>query len=333
MKKSVMQDIANEINISKNSVSRALSGKSGISDSTRKLVIDKAIEIGYRYNENNTEIVHMKHYALIISCFAFCKKDFFGEIFLSIENKLKKSDINLNIYSIDDYSINSLDIPKGISSHSVDGIIILSHLTDDYINKVLSYKIPTVIVDHHSPNVNCDCVVAKNKDGGYTAVNYLIQHNHSSIGFIGDIDFSPSYEERWEGYIRALRKNNIKLDNNFTITNIPEEKNKVFEKLKSLKKHPTSWFCANSGFGFLLNLYYNSNGFKIPEDISLICFDNTDFTTLATPPITSVYTDLTMFGNKAIELLNYRINHPEEPYIDISLPINIVERNSVSNTK
>ncbi len=234
---------------------------------------------------------------------------------------------------IDDYSLNSLDIPKTISNNSVDGIIIMSHLTDDYINKLLSYKIPTVIVDYHSPNVNCDCVVAKNKYGAYTAVDYLIHHNHRNIGFIGDINFSPSYEERWEGYLRALRKNNIKLNNNFAITKIIEEKDDVFEKLKSLTKHPTSWFCANSGYGFLLSLYYNSNGFKVPDDISIICFDNTDFTKLATPPMTCVYTDFSTFGNTAIELLNYRINHPEEPYIDISIPVNMVERTSVSNIK
>jgi len=333
MKKTVMQDIANKLNISKNSVSRALSGKSGISDSTRQLVINEAIEIGYNYKENKTKDTNVKHYALIASCFALSMKEFFGEIYLSIENKLKESDINLYVHSIDDNSLNSLVIPKTVSTHSVDGIIILSHLTDEYINKLLSYKIPTVIVDYHSPNVNCDCVVAKNKDGGYTAVDYLIKHNHSSIGFIGDIDFSPSYEERWEGYQRALRKNDIKLDPHFTITKITEEKDKVFEKLSSLKKHPTAWFCANSGLGFLLTLYYNSIGFKIPDDISIICFDNTDLTLLATPPITSIYTDFSMFGNKATELLDYRINHPKEPYIDISLPINLVERNSVSNPK
>jgi LacI family transcriptional regulator len=331
MKKSVMQDIANELNISKNSVSRALSGKSGISDSTRQLVINKAMEIGYNYNENKTIYPNVKHYALIASCFALSRKEFFGQIYSSMENKLKQSNVNLYVHSIDDHSLNCLDIPKTISNHSVDGIIIMSHLTDDYINKLLSYKIPTIIVDYHSPNVNCDCVVAKNKDGGYSAVNYLIQHNHKNIGFIGDIDFSPSYEERFEGYLRALRKNNIKFDNNFTITKIVEDKDKVFGKLKSLKKHPTAWFCANSGLGFLLSLYYNSIGFKIPEDISIICFDNTDFTKLATPPLTSVYTDFSIFGNAAIELLNYRITHPEEPYIDISLPVNILERNSVSN--
>lgn len=333
MKKKVMQDIADKLNISKNSVSRALSGKSGISDSTRQLVVNKAIEIGYNYNENKPKDTTVKHYALIASCFALSRKEFFGQIYLSIENNLKESNVNLYVNSIDDYSLNSLVIPKTVSNHTVDGIIILSHLTDDYINKLLSYKIPTVIVDYHSPNVNCDCIVAKNKDGGYNAVNYLIDHNHRSIGFIGDIDFSPSYEERWEGYLRALRINNIKLDTNFTITKITEEKDKVFEKLKSLKKHPTSWFCVNSGLGFLLSLYYNSIGFKIPDDISIICFDNTDFTKLATPPITSIYSDLAMFGNKATELLDYRINHPNAPYVDISLPINIVERNSVSNPK
>ncbi len=99
MKKSVMQDIANELNISKNSVSRALSGKSGISDSTRQLVINKAIEIGYNYNENKAKDDKIKHYALIASRFALSKKEFFGQIYLSIENKLKQSNVNLYVHS------------------------------------------------------------------------------------------------------------------------------------------------------------------------------------------------------------------------------------------
>lgn len=328
-KKVVMQDVANELNISKNSVSRALSGKSGISEKTRNLILKKADEMGYKYTKENDDRTNVKHFAIIASLFAFSKKDFFGQIYSSIENKLKESDINLYMHSIDDNTLKSLEVPKTISEHSVEGIIILSHLTDDYINKILSYKIPTVIIDYHSPNISADCVIAKNKEGAYTAVQYLIDHNHREIGFIGDIDFSPSYEERWEGYQSALRKNNININKEYTITKIREEKDSVFEKLSKLKKHPTCWFCVNSGLGFMLSLYYNSKGIKVPDDISILCFDNTDFTRLAMPPLTSVYTDLSLFGYKAIEMLNYRIYHPDEPFVNVSLPTQISEKSSV----
>ena len=330
-KKIVMQDIANELNISKNSVSRALSGKSGISDATRQDIINKAQEMGYNYKGENGNKV--RHFAIIASLFTFSKKDFFGEIYSDIEKRLKKSNINLYVHSIDNESLKNLDIPKTISEGSVEGIIILSHLTDDYIKKILSYKIPTVIIDYHSPVIPADCVIAKNKEGAYKAVQYLIDNNHTKIGFIGDIGFSPSYEERWDGYLSALRKNNIKANKEFTITKVIEEKEDVFKKLSKLKEHPTSWFCVNSGLGFLLSLYYNSIGMRVPRDVSIICFDNTDFTRLAMPPLTSVYTDLSFFADKSLELLNHRIYHPDEPFLNIALPTEIIERNSVAKLK
>ena len=311
MKKASMQDIADALGISKNSVSQALRNKPGVSQQTKLLVKKKADELGYRY-QTMSEATN-RSFLLIATEFAFSQTSFFGEIVKSAENEAQTSAIKLDTYTITEDDLLRLKLPPNLKKY--DGVLVLSHSKNDYIKKVIDTGIPVTLIDHHDPSLAADAILTKNTDGTFQAISLLIENGMKQIGFIGDTAFSPSYLERYRGYQRALREHNLTNDPTIEITEIEESQGALFSSLKNINQMPDAWFCVNSGLAFMLNSYLQSSGYTIPEDISVICFDETEFTRMAIPQLTNIATDLQFMGQLAVRTLVHRIAHPQEPII------------------
>ncbi|WP_406944912.1 LacI family DNA-binding transcriptional regulator [Halobacillus sp. SY10] len=336
-KKVTMQDIANELNISKNSVSQALSGKPGVSESTRQLVLKKAKEIGYQYTPANGGTDHDSkrtgNIALIASEFAFSMKSFFGEIYLSVEEEVTKRNKNLLIQSINNQSRDQLILPPFIEKRQVDGVLILSHISNEYTNKILETGIPTVLIDHHHPDIEADAVLTNNRFGAYTATKHLLELGHRDIAFVGNIDFSPSYQERWEGYHLAHKDYGVKPKKDVQFTDALEEGPVINHFIDQLEEQPTSWFCVNDGLGYLVTSGLQAKGFKVPDDASVCSFDNGQLSQLSTPSITTMDIDFKAFGQNAAEKLFWRMDNRDAPHQEILLPVTLIKRESTQSVQ
>ncbi|OCA87848.1 LacI family transcriptional regulator [Bacillus sp. FJAT-27225] len=337
-KKVTMQDIANELNISKNSVSQALTGKPGVSEETRFMVQQMANRLGYTYpgNKPASKTLGQKkglNFALIASDFAFSLKSFFGEIYLSVEKEARARGINLFIESIDQTSADQLTLPSLLTNHQIDGILILSHIRDEYILSIIETGIPVVLIDHHSPYLQVDSILTNNRFGAYSAVEHLIKLGHGDIAFVGDTTFSPSYQERLDGYILALTKHGIEPNPSFIYKKAQEKDEEIQGYIKNLNEAPTAWFCVNDGLGFLVQSTLQRNGYSVPDDASVCSFDNGQLSQIANPKITTVNIDLHYYGKKAVEQLCWRIHNKNEPIHEILLPTNIIQRESTSKRK
>lgn len=337
LKKVTMQDIADRLNISKNSVSQALSGKPGVSEETRQLVQKTADELGYDYstsrNQKQPDKKSTRNIALIASEFAFSLKSFFGVIYLGIEKELRARGMNLFIESIDNETKENLTLPSLLTNHQIDGVLILSHISTDYIKKIIDTGIPTVLIDHHDPHLEADSILTNNRFGAYRAIEHLIQLGHRDIAFVGDVDKSPSYQERLEGYLLALRKYDIKHNEHFIVTNAQENQNHIKLFMDNLQSQPTAWFCVNDGLGFLVTSVLQQRGVHIPEEVSVCSFDNGQLSQISTPRITTVDIDLNYFAKKAIEQLCWRMENREEPIQEILLPTTLLIRESTAERK
>ncbi|WP_088816409.1 MULTISPECIES: substrate-binding domain-containing protein [Listeria] len=329
MKKITMQDIADRLNITKNSVSQALGNKNGVSEKTKLAVFKMADELGYQYKKEIAREVVKKRYALLASSFALAQKSFFGEIIASIKNQLLIEQAELFIFPIGEIEAEKGILPIELETEEWSGVFLLSHINTAYSLKVIELKHPTILIDHHHPHLKADAILTQNKDGAFLAVEHLIQKQHEKIGFLGDIQFSPSYAERFEGYKMALKTAEIPLNPAFTITRIKEEQTALYKTLDQLDEFPTAWFCVNSGLGFILNTYLQSKGYTIPQDFSIICFDNTEFTVLSNPKLTTMCTNLSAMGEKAVDLMNWRIRHSESEFVQLSIATELIERDSV----
>lgn len=327
-KKITMQDIADHLDISKNSVSQALAGKPGVSEETRKRVSDMADQLGYVYRSRQSQNNQVKNIALIASDFAF-SQTFFGDIYLSVQDEAKKQGMNLLIESINPKAANSLSLPLFIENKSVQGIIILSHITTDYINRIISTGIPTILIDHHHPHIQADAILTNNHFGAYLAVEHLINNNHKKIGFIGNTSFSPSYYERLQGYYMALEEYQLPVQEKFILKDTPDDEEILEELIDNLTELPTAWFCLNDQLGYMVNKSLKKRGYVIPDDTSIFSFDNGQLAQMSSPRITSMEINLPKYGEKGVELLLWRINHPDEPTQEILFHPKLVEGKSI----
>ncbi|WML49139.1 LacI family DNA-binding transcriptional regulator [Neobacillus sp. PS3-34] len=330
--KVTMQDVADALGISKNSVSRALTGKQGVSNKTERIIKQKAEELGYKYPRNigikNQSASNIKNIALIASDYVFSLKSFFGEIYLSIEKELKARDINFFTESINREAIENFEMPAVLKNHDIDGLLILSHINTDYTQKVIDLGIPTVLIDHHEPLLESDSVLTNNRLGAYEAVEHLINLGHKEIGFIGNVEFSPSYRERLEGYELALKRFSIKVKKEFLYTDASEKIENLQSFINGLDNLPTAFFCANDSLGFLTTYAMQLRSLLVPDDVSVISFDNGHLSQVAVPKISAVDIDLNYFGKKAVEQLCWRISNPNEPIQEILLPTKVIVRES-----
>ncbi|RNA66639.1 LacI family DNA-binding transcriptional regulator [Alteribacter keqinensis] len=330
-KRVTMQDIADKLKISKNSVSQALSGKPGVSEATRKKIQQTAKSLGYRYSgaKVNTNGGHSAgNIALIASEFAFSLKSFFGEIYLAIDKEVKKRGMNLHVHSIDDVTRDNLVLPEDVENNSVSGIIVLSHISTDYINKIIDLGIPTVMIDHHHPFNHADAILINNRFAAYKAVHHLIELGHQNIGFVGNVDYSPSYLERWEGYLLALKDNDIEAKKELMVTDVAENGDSINNALNQINELPTAWFCTNDGYGFLILTSLQTRGLRVPKDASVCSFDNGQLSRISTPTTTTMNVDLTLYGKRAIEQLFWRMDNPAEPFQETLIDSNIIIRDS-----
>ncbi|WP_200965904.1 LacI family DNA-binding transcriptional regulator [Insulibacter thermoxylanivorax] len=335
MKKRInMQDIADRLNISKNSVSQALSGKSGVSEETRRKVIQTAEEMGYRYTQRRpSRSKTIQRVGVIVSEAAFDIKSFFGDIYLSIEREAQRHGIRLVLQSITADDRDRLTLPSFVQDKSVDGILILSPISTEYINKVIDQGIPTVLIDHHHPGIAADAVLTNNRFGAYKAVKYLLDLDHERVAVIGDVAFSSSYQERWEGYKLAMREHGIEPRSEWMFIDVHQDQQTIEELLTSLDDIPEAWFCLSDGYSYYVCSTLKKMGYHIPDDISIFGFDNNVFSQISDPKITTMEIDLSAYANKAFSQLMWRVQHPDEVHYEIHLPARLIERDSTARSK
>lgn len=332
MKKVTMQDIAERLNLSKNSVSQALRDKAGVSPETKRRVEEAAEQLGYRYNSAAKALKtnSMGNIGLIASEFVFTEDTFFGQINFSIEKEIKKRNYSLLIHAVDAASERELKLPPFLAENKVDGVLILSHLSLDYIRQVRKLGLPTVLIDHHHPQLPIDCVLTNNRFGAYDAVRHLLELGHVKIGFMGNTAVSPSYRERLDGYRNALEDAGVEVEPAFLHTDVEEAEYDLSARLKRLEDMPTAWFCANDTIGLLLANSLSKLGLSVPLDVSICGFDNNRLAEYANPSLTTISIDKELFGKRAVERLFWRKDNPIEPPEELLLPASLLVRHSTA---
>ena len=336
-KKVRMKDIAEKLNISINAVSLALNNKSGVSDETRQKVLETAKSL--EYNEGYYSFMKSNQFdniCIMTEEANFRDVKFYSNVILGIENEAKKNhyDLIINFIDRDKYSI-----PPSIEQRKVSGIIIVGYVDDDYLKKVLSFDIPVILVDHASMLINTDAVLTQNVQGSFMETKYLIDKGHRDIGFFGDIDSSLSFTERWYGYNKAMKKYNIPVKDKFCFTDSIEKyaiKNDykiVREMLDKRGEFPTAWVCANDSAAVTLINALELIGKKVPDDISVIGFDDIELCKIINPNLSTIRVNKDLMGVAAVRNLMARMLDKNQPFYHTRLEVSLIERKSVKELK
>jgi len=345
MRKSTMKDIAGKLNISINAVSLALNNKEGVSEKTRKMVLDVAEEIGYlQKSAKFIRAYASKNICVLIKKLYLEDHYFYSQIMMGIVDEARKTGYDIITCITDD---NDESIPNCIEYKKVCGIIIIGVIDDNYLIKIKESKMPVILVDHTSLLESTDSVLTDNKLGSFKVTKLLFDKGYKEIGFFGDLEYSLSIKERYFGYQEAVKKFITFNDDNkmadyikrnsvlYDVENyiIKKDCKEIEDRIKSLENIPEAFVCSNDNAAIVLISSLKEMGYSIPEDIAVVGFDDIVLSSFVVPNITTVRVEKDLMGRKALQRLLWRIDNKSDMNENIIMSVVVVERDSVGFKK
>ncbi|NMB33147.1 MAG: substrate-binding domain-containing protein [Clostridium sp.] len=337
-KKITMEFIADKLGITKNTVSLAIRNMPGVSDKTRQAVLDAAKKYGYVYKKSSAgNASRADNICLMISDEARNSVGFFSFIQYGIESEAKKNNLSTILCSFD----NDLEFstPPCIKDGIVSGIITLGPISKNTVNSILDLDLPLVIIDDFFDDIEASYILTDNLSGGYIATEYLIKSGHGKIGFSGDIFASPSFCDRYMGYLKALSLYGLPFNESSCITDVRistlfnESLDKAVERLKKVSKLPTAYFCCNDIEAICLYKALSAMNICVPEDISLVGFDDIESSKDISPELTTMHIYKEAMGERAVKKLIDKIEGEKHIEEKILLPTVLIKRQSVMRLK
>lgn len=339
-KRVTIEDIANELGLSRNTVSKAFNNQPSLSPETREKIIKKAVELKYKefafYENSNSQPIMKTGNIALLAKGEINMSNFFSYIIKGLEEKISSQGYNLIITIVKSSDMENMTLPQSINKNNIDGIICIEIFNKEYTKVILDADIPTVFIDL-SPDVNFEnrkfnIILMENEYSTYRLTTHLIENGHKDIGFVGDINHCKSFYERWTGFQKALA--DFGLSNNRDSNIILEDNNPyceyewMREQLTKMKKLPTAFVCANDSIAITVMRVIKGMGFNIPSNVEVTGFDDVPESEIIDPPLTTIRTFKHDLGVRAAESLFSRIEKPDRHNEIIHLGTEIVFRGS-----
>lgn len=337
--KVTMQRLADHLGVSKFVVSRALSGKKGVSLSTRDRVLRLATQMGYFTNNNvrlgapvvsasvdNEETPAKQNVMVLMPNIRFQTKDssYWGRILEGISIELEK--LGYGMVIITDNTVEQLVTilnPQGFM-----GMIGVGMISTQLLLEVHRLGIPIVLVDHEDPLVPSDTLFVHNYELMGRMTDYLIGLGHSQIRFIGSIQYARSFRERWLGFRDRMEERGICTPGDDWVKPLEDK-----DDLKKCRIMPTAFVCANDALARDAMGWLGEMGLSVPHDVTVVGFDNIQEAAQLKPPMTTVHTEKEYMGRRAVEMLIWRLNHKSYPMERLLVSGQLVIRESAAAPK
>lgn len=334
-----IKDIARQANVSTTTVSRVLNNYPDVSDKTRKKIIRIIQENNYRPNtvarslstskSNTIGIFFTDHFNTGLH------HPFFREVIYGMEKSLGEKGYDIVYFTNRHWGENFSYLDKCQDRH-VDGVAMMGVLRNDpNLNKLLASKIPAVFVDIDIIGKNASYVISDNISGAKKAINYLYQLGHRKIGMLAGFSTTKTSQERFLGYQQALKELNLIYNSEWIFDgNYSEEGGyQAMREMLNLKELPTGVFCQSDGMAIGAMRAIEEAGFKVPDDFSLIGFDDIEASRYVRPALTTVAQNKEKMGSSIASLLINMIESPNAGNSPIILPVNLIERDSCKKIK
>ena len=303
-----MSDIAKAMNVSTVTVSKALGDRDGVSAELRERIKQKATEMGYRVHAGthgakdgltyNIGIIVAKHFISDAS-------SFYWIVYRYIVELLQKQNYYGMLEVVNDHN-GMEEIPNSVLDHKVDGLIVLGQLSDEYISKLISHQLPTVFLDFYGSREDADAVLSDNFYGAYMLTSHLIENGHRRIGFLGSIGSTSSIQDRYLGYYKALLENRIPLRQDWVIGDRSNESD-IFPEFTLPQDMPTAFVCNCDETAYKLVNQLKNAGYSVPEDISVVGYDNHIYSTICNPRLTTIDVNSRVMSTEAVYIILHKI--------------------------
>ncbi|KJR44601.1 putative transcriptional regulator of the myo-inositol catabolic operon [Desulfosporosinus sp. I2] len=327
-------DIAREANVSIATVSKVINNSGRISSPTRDRVHKVIDELDYRPNLLASAMTSKRTYTAGI-LIPDIGNPFYPDVIRGVEDFARQNNYSVLLCNTDDNLEKQLEYVELLKQKSVDGIIVAAvAASPERLIETLGDSLPTVVLARRikDPNqqITFPSVVVDNFRGGYLATKHLIENGHSKISLLGESLHIESSQERMRGCIQALEEHFLALHSvEFCTRNLGFEGgyNATINLLKKTSP-PTAIFADTDLLAFGGMKAAKELGYRVPDDISFIGFDNTALCTIVDPPLSSIAQPMYELGQRTMEILIGKISGLSVPELTV-LDISLVERQSV----
>jgi DNA-binding LacI/PurR family transcriptional regulator len=329
-KNPTIEDVARVAGVSTATISRVLAGYENVSDETRQRVMEVARVLNYQPNRNarNLRKNTTSKIGVVISDI---QNPFFGSVVRGIEKITIKDEYTLILGNSDEDPEHERKLITMLLEEGVAGIIIVPTDLDVESYRALTRShTPFIVIDRRLPLPDLDMVLVNGAAGAEMAVEFLVNLGHRKIGYVGGLKHLSVMHEREQGYLTALQKHGLPLVKDFLRqgNNRQDGGYTGVCELLSLNEPPTAILIANNlmTLGGLQAIH--ETGLEIPEQVSLVGFDDMDWASSLRPPLTVVAQPAYEMGETAALILLSRIRNPGQPHQTIMLDTRLIVRAS-----
>ncbi|MGN0203241.1 MAG: LacI family DNA-binding transcriptional regulator [Coprococcus sp.] len=272
-----LSDIGERLNVSAVTVSKALSGQKGVSEEMRQKIILVAEELGYTKRKKKTDTDSYTIGVVVAERYLKEGETFYWKLYQEVsQNAMTRNCFTMLEVISHEMEMNG-QFPRLLSENRVDALIIMGTFKSSYANYLINnIKVPFLNLDTQGPMNSCDSVVSNNLMGGYCMTNYLFAMGHRKIGFVGTRLVTTSIDDRFLGYMKSLMEHGIDLRKDWLIDDRDREYGHIDaqNKFKLPEEVPTAFFCNCDVSASILIRKLKEAGYRVPEDISVVGFDN-----------------------------------------------------------
>ena len=312
-----MLDIAEKLGVSVVTVSNALAGRDGVSEQMRKKICETAEKMGYKPSNTKSERKRLsmskvsKNVGILTSeRFVGARGTFYWELTASISNQLAQLNICTVYECVTADSETNGILPNMVTDGKVDGVIVIGQVHRSYIECLKKLTIPLMFVDFYDNRYDIDSVISDSFNGGYILTDYLVSKGHRKIGFFGTLNATSSINDRYLGYVKCIMENELEFRREWIIGD-RNEKGILNEKIDFPDEMPTAFVCNCDETAFRVISALKTKGVRVPEDISVVGYDNYTVSSICIPTITTVEVDLTKMAEVSVKIMAKKLADPK----------------------
>ncbi len=343
-KKVTIQDIADALGISRNTVSKAINNSDGLADATRERILQKAVEMGYKpfsYVNTLANIVSPSlpassentNFVGEIALFTtvFLTQSHFASVMLDkFQREILQLGYTMNTHRVTEANLRDMTLPLTFIPERTKAIICIEMFNQRYDEMVCDIGIPVLFVDgpvkRYGESLPADQLYMDNTTDITRFVHDMLKQRRSRIGFIGDYNYCQSFFERYTAFRCAMLLDGFDVDERFCISS--NNPSVITERLAQLETLPDIFICANDFIaGDTIRALF-SIGKSVPGDVRILGFDDSQESRIIRPALSTVHIHTQIMAFSAVQLLMTRIREPSLDFRTVYTETYLVYRES-----
>lgn len=326
-----IREVAEDAGVSQATAARALNGYGSVSSGSLEKVTASAERLGYKTNMI-AQALRLGQTWTVGFVPGDIENPFFATVARHLGDTLEAGGYMLLLSSSDERPDRERKIVQTLRAHMMSGLVIAPTAQEraPHLEQLVNDGVPLVLIDRRIDGVNADTVTVNNEGAGFQAISHLIGLGHIRIAILTDDLQITSSAERFAGYQKALAVNNLPLDPQLIGVggSSREGARDAARRVLELRDRPTALFTSDNFMTEGALRAIRDAGLKMPEDISLVGFDDFDLTTFVSPAVTVVSQPIAELGQEAARLLLRRLAGATDEPQNVNLLAELIVRGS-----